>query len=75
MFTAVVEAYPVIVLAGLFAGITCFISNPITEFAGIDTVGTTTTPSIAMVALDALVAVLEMTILVTVATAEVDETV
>jgi hypothetical protein len=43
------------------AGITCFISKPTTELAGIDTAGTTTTPSKAIVAVDAEVAVLANT--------------
>ena len=60
-----------IVLAGLAAGITCFMSNPTTEFAGIEIVGTITIPSIAMVADEALVAALANTILVTTAAVDV----
>jgi hypothetical protein len=59
--TAVVDAKPVIILGVAFAGITCFISNPITELAGIDTAGTTVIPSIAIVAVDAEVAALANT--------------
>jgi hypothetical protein len=43
------------------AGITCFISKPTTELAGIDTAGTTVTPSKAMVAVEADVAALANT--------------
>jgi len=57
----VVDANPVIVLGVALAGITCFISNAITELAGIDTAGTIATPSIAMVAVDAEVAALANT--------------
>jgi len=46
--TAVVDANPVIVLGVALAGITCFISKPTTELAGIDTAGTTGMPSKAM---------------------------
>ena len=42
-------------------------SKPTTELAGIATVGTITTPSIAMVADEALVAALANTMLVTIA--------
>jgi len=59
--TAVVEAKPVIVLGVALAGITCFISKPTTELAGIDTAGTIVTPSIAMVAVEAEVAALANT--------------
>ena len=59
--TAVVDAKPVITLGVALAGITCFISKPTTELAGIDTAGTTTTPSKAIVAVDAEVAVLANT--------------
>jgi len=59
--TAVVEAKPVIVLGVALAGITCFISKPTTELAGIDTAGTTAIPSIAIVAVDAEVAALANT--------------
>jgi hypothetical protein len=45
------------------AGITCFISKPTTELAGIDTAGTIATPSIAIVAVDAEVAALANTTL------------
>jgi hypothetical protein len=61
--TAVVDAKPVITLGVALAGITCFISKPITELAGRDTAGTTVTPSIAMVAVDAEVAALANTML------------
>jgi hypothetical protein len=44
------------------AGITCFISKPTTELAGIDTAGTIVTPSKAIVAVEAEVAVLANTI-------------
>lgn len=40
---------------------TCFMSKPTTEFAGIDTAGTTVMPSIAIVAVDAEVAALANT--------------
>jgi hypothetical protein len=43
------------------AGITCFISKPTTELAGIDIAGTTAIPSIAIVAVDAEVAALANT--------------
>jgi hypothetical protein len=59
--TAVVEAKPVIVLGVALAGITCFISKPTTELAGIDTAGTIAIPSMAIVAVDAEVAVLANT--------------
>ena len=59
--TAVVDAKPVITLGVALAGITCFISKPTTELAGIDTAGTTATPSIAIVAVDAEVAALANT--------------
>jgi hypothetical protein len=59
--TAVVDAKPVITLGVALAGITCFISKPTTELAGIDTAGTTVTPSKAMVAVEAEVAVLANT--------------
>ncbi len=59
--TAVVEAKPVIVLGVALAGITCFISKPTTELAGMDTAGTTAIPSIAIVAVDAEVAALAST--------------
>ncbi len=75
MLTDVVDAKPEIVFAGLFAGITCFMSNPIVVFAGIDTAGTTSTPSIDMVHVEIDVAAFEITMLVTVATADVLDTV
>ena len=59
--TAVVDAKPVIILGVALAGITCFISKPTTELAGIDTAGTIVTPSKAMVAVDAEVAALDST--------------
>ena len=59
--TAVVEAKPVIVLGVALAGITCFISKPTTELAGIETAGTIVIPSIAIVAVDAEVAALANT--------------
>jgi hypothetical protein len=43
------------------AGITCFISKPTIELAGIDTAGTIVTPSKAIVAVDADVAALANT--------------
>jgi hypothetical protein len=60
--TAVVDAKPVTILGVAFAGITCFISKPTTELAGIDTAGTITTPSIPIVAVEADVAALANTI-------------
>jgi hypothetical protein len=71
IFTAVVDAKPVTTLGVPLAGITCFMSKPITELAGIDTAGTTTMPSIAIVAVDAEVAALANTIFVTTAIAVV----
>ena len=59
--TAVVDAKPVITLGVALAGITCFISKPTTELAGIDTAGTTVTPSKAIVAVEADVAALANT--------------
>ena len=59
--TAVVEAKPVTTLGVALAGITCFISKPTTELAGIDTAGTIVTPSIAIVAVDADAAELDKT--------------
>jgi hypothetical protein len=59
--TAVVDAKPVITLGVALAGITCFISKPTTELAGIDTAGTIVTPSKAIVAVEAEVAVLANT--------------
>ena len=59
--TAVVDAKPVIILGVALAGITCFMSKPTTELAGIDTAGTIVTPSIAMVAVEAEVAALANT--------------
>jgi hypothetical protein len=73
--TAVVDANPVIVLGVAFAGSTCFKSNPTRELAGIDTAGTTTTPSRAMVDVDADVAALANTMLVTTVTVVVVGTV
>ena len=49
------------ILGVALAGITCFMSKPTTELAGIDTAGTIVTPSIAMVAVDAEVAALDNT--------------
>jgi hypothetical protein len=69
--TAVVDAKPVITLGVALAGITCFISKPTTELAGIDTAGTTAIPSIAIVAVDADVAVLANTIFETTVVVEV----
>jgi hypothetical protein len=69
--TAVVEAKPVIVFAGLLAGITCLRSNPTNVLAAIETAGTIVTPSIAIVAVDALVAALDNTMLVTIASVDV----
>ena len=63
--TAVVDAKPLITLGVAFAGITCFKSKPKTEFAPIDTVGTTFIPSIKIVAVDVDAAVFEITIFVT----------
>jgi hypothetical protein len=59
--TAVVDAKPVIILGVALAGITCFISKPTTELAGIDTAGTIVTPSKAIVAVEADVAALDNT--------------
>jgi hypothetical protein len=59
--TAVVDAKPVITLGVALAGITCLRSKPISELAGIDTAGTTVTPSMAIVAVDAEVAALANT--------------
>jgi hypothetical protein len=59
--TAVVDAKPVITLGVALAGITCFISKPTTELAGIDTAGTIAIPSIAIVVVAADVAVLANT--------------
>lgn len=67
MFTPVEEANPEIVLAGLFAGITCFMSIPTTELAGIETAGTTTIVSRAIVAVAVDVVVLANTMFVTTA--------
>jgi hypothetical protein len=50
------------ILGVALAGITCFMSKPTTELAGIDTAGTIVTPSIAMVAVEAEVAALDNTI-------------
>lgn len=61
ILTEVVEAKPVIVLGVALAGITCFMSNPITELAGIDTAGMIVTASIAIVAVAADVAALDNT--------------
>ena len=69
--TAVVDAKPVIILGVALAGITCFMSKPTTELAGIDTAGTTVTPSKAMVAVEADVAALANTMLVTIASVDV----
>lgn len=49
------------ILGVALAGITCFMSKPTTELAGIDTAGTIVTPSIAMVAVEAEVAALANT--------------
>jgi hypothetical protein len=59
--TAVVDANPVIVLGVALAGITCFISKPTTELAGIDTAGTIVMPSKTMVAVEVDVAALDNT--------------
>jgi len=64
MFTAVVDAPPVI---SCVAGITCFMSNATTLFAGILTVGTILTELKAIVAVDDVAAVFERTIFVTTA--------
>lgn len=64
MFTAVVEAPPVIVWV---AASTCFISKATTLFAGILTVGTILTELKAIVAVDVDAAVLDKTIFVTTA--------
>ena len=56
-----VDANPVTILGVALAGITCFMSKPTTELAGIDTAGTIVTPSIAMVAVEAEVAALANT--------------
>jgi hypothetical protein len=63
--TEVVVANPVIVLGVAFAGITCFKSNPNTEFGDICTAGKTVTPSIAIVADAVDVAAFATTIFVT----------
>jgi hypothetical protein len=68
MFTAVVDAKPVIVFGVAFAGNTCLRSNPTREFAATDTAGTRTTPSIATVTVDDDVAAFANTMLVTTAT-------
>jgi hypothetical protein len=73
--TAVVDAKPVITLGVALAGITCFISNPTTELAGIDTAGTIVTPSIAIVAVEADVAALANTMFDTTVTVDVFGTV
>jgi hypothetical protein len=49
------------ILGVALAGITCFMSKPTTELAGIETAGTIVTPSIAMVAVEAEVAALDNT--------------
>jgi hypothetical protein len=69
--TAVVDANPVTILGVALAGITCLRSKPTSELAGIDTAGTIVIPSIAIVAVDAEVAALDNTMLVTTATAVV----
>jgi hypothetical protein len=67
----VVDAKPVIVFGVAFAGITCLRSKPNTVFAPMDTAGRTTDPSIAIVAVDADVAALAITMFVTTAIAVV----
>ena len=49
------------ILGVALAGITCFMSKPTTELAGIETAGIIVTPSIAMVAVEAEVAALDNT--------------
>lgn len=66
-----VEAKPVMVFGVALAGMTCFKSKPINEFAAIEVVGTITTLSMAIVAVAADAEVLANTMLVT--TVVVDE--
>jgi hypothetical protein len=73
--TAVVDAKPVITLGVPEALRTCLRSKPTSELAGIDTAGTTTTPSRAIVDVAADVAALANTILVTTVTVDVVGTV
>jgi len=73
--TAVVEAEPEIVLAGLLAGITCFKSIKVVELADKETAEATATPSMLIVNVEVDVAVLATAMLVTIAVAEVDDTV
>jgi hypothetical protein len=73
--TSVVDAKPLITLGVALAGITCLRSKPISELAGIDTAGTTATPSIAIVAVDAEVAALANTMFDTTVIVVVDGTV
>jgi hypothetical protein len=63
--TAVVDAFPAIILGVAFAGITCFKSNPKTELAAIDIVGITFILSILTVAVEVVAAVLLITMFVT----------
>jgi hypothetical protein len=70
-----VDANPVIILGVALAGITCFISKPTTELAGIETAGTIVTPSIAMVAVEAEVAALANTMFDTTVVVDVSGTV
>jgi hypothetical protein len=62
--TAVVEALPAIVVAGLVGGITCFISITVVSFAGIDTDVAAVTPAITREKVATLVVVLVTNILV-----------
>jgi hypothetical protein len=59
------------ILGVALAGITCFMSKPTTELAGIVTAGTIVTPSIAMVAVEAEVAALANTMFDTTVTVDV----
>jgi hypothetical protein len=59
------------ILGVALAGITCFISKPTTELAGIDTAGTIVTPSITIVAVEAEVAALANTMFDTTVTVDV----
>ena len=73
--TAVVEAEPEIVLAGLLAGITCLRSKNAVELAASEVAEAIATPSMLRVKVEVDVAVLATTMLVTIAVAEVEDTV
>jgi len=73
--TAVVEAEPVIVLAGLLAGMTCLRSINVVELAGRDTADAIATVSMLSVKVAVEDVVLATATLVTIAVAEVDDTV